>query len=172
MPKIIRSLKICPFPFTLPVLGPSYVLALVLILGYPLSAFPAVQARYTQEKRCLALTMYWEAREEGRKGMTAVGWVVLNRVKSKKFPNSICEVVHQKRRKRKCQFSFWCDGKSDIPKNPKVWGVANHLARKLLSKPPRDPTRGALFFHADRIPVPWTIQRKRTIHLGPHIYYR
>jgi spore germination cell wall hydrolase CwlJ-like protein len=148
------------------------MLVFTLALGHPLLAFSAGQPRYTQEKRCLTLAMYWEAREEGRKGMTAIGWVILNRLKSKKFPRTICEVVRQKRTKRRCQFAFWCDGRSDEPKNRKVWKMANHLAAKLLSKPPRDPTRGALFFHSDRIRVPWAIKRKRTVHLGCHIYYR
>lgn len=45
--------------------------------------------------RCMALNLYWEARSEGREGMLAVGWVVLNRVAHPKFPNTVCGVIQQ-----------------------------------------------------------------------------
>ncbi len=45
--------------------------------------------------RCMALNLYWEARSEGREGMLAVGWVVLNRMAHPKFPNTVCEVIQQ-----------------------------------------------------------------------------
>lgn len=45
--------------------------------------------------RCMADNLYQEARGETIEGVVAVGQVVLNRVKSPKWPNSICEVVYQ-----------------------------------------------------------------------------
>ena len=44
---------------------------------------------------CLALNMYHEARGQGSAGLLGVSSVVLNRVKDKRFPNTICEVVEQ-----------------------------------------------------------------------------
>ena len=70
-----------------------------------------------EEQQCLALAMYWEARGEGRHGMIAVGWTILNRAKSENFPATPCVVVYQGGERSPCQFSWWCDGKSDQPRD-------------------------------------------------------
>lgn len=121
---------------------------------------------------CLSLAMYWEARGEGRRGMMAVGSVVLNRVQSHQFPNSICSVVYEGGEKPPCQFSWWCDGKSDQPRNKYSWTRARVIAADLLFDPPPDPTHGALFYHSKRIRVPWKRKRDRTTQIGNHIFYR
>ena len=86
--------------------------------------------------RCMAQNIYFEARAESMLGKTAVGFVTINRVNDKRFPNTVCEVVHQGPhreswktkqdetladedriyypRKHRCQFSWYCDGKKDI----------------------------------------------------------
>ena len=88
------------------------------------------------EIRCMAQNIYFEARAESMLGKTAVGFVTINRVNDKRFPNTVCEVVHQGPhreswktkqdetltdedriyypRKHRCQFSWYCDGKKDI----------------------------------------------------------
>ena len=48
-----------------------------------------------KQATCLAKNMYYEARSQGLAGQLAVSLVVLNRVKDDRFPNTICEVVHQ-----------------------------------------------------------------------------
>jgi hypothetical protein len=48
-----------------------------------------------EEARCLALAMYWEAKDQGREGMLAVGSVVLNRMRHEEFPDAPCEVVRE-----------------------------------------------------------------------------
>jgi|MDTD01.2.fsa_nt_gb N-acetylmuramoyl-L-alanine amidase len=132
-----------------------------------------VQKHYTDDDlQCLAATMYFEARAEGTEGMRAVAAVVLNRVRHPAFPQTICGVVHQGGEQAGCQFSYWCDGKSDIPKNAKVWTEAKALAREILSASIADPTGGALFFHAKFIPTPWVAKRTRTVQIGRHIFYR
>ena len=76
----------------------------------------AVQADPVQ-KHCLAEAMYFEARNQGWKGMLAVGVVIQNRVKDPRYPSDICSVVRQGKYwqghpvKHKCQFSYYCDGK-------------------------------------------------------------
>ena len=124
------------------------------------------------EQECLALAMYWEARGEGRQGMIAVGWTVLNRSRSALFPASPCAVVYQGGERGPCQFSWWCDGKSDRPRNRYSWTRARIIAAELLIDPPRDPTAGALFYHSSRIPGPWKRRRVRTARIGNHIFYR
>ncbi len=118
----------------------------------------------------MALTLYWEARGEGRKGMTAVGWTVLNRVKHREFPSTVCGVAYQGGETPPCQFSWWCDGRSDHPGERESWRTALTLAGELLSRPPSDPTHGALFYHSTAIKAPW--KRNRTAKIGSHIFYR
>lgn len=45
---------------------------------------------------CMARAMYFESNRSSRDGMIAVGSVVMNRVKSAAFPNTVCSVVSQK----------------------------------------------------------------------------
>jgi spore germination cell wall hydrolase CwlJ-like protein len=124
------------------------------------------------EQQCLALAMYWEARGEGRPGMVAVGWIILNRAGSQHFPATPCAVVYQGSERSPCQFSWWCDGKSDRPRNRNSWTKARIIAAEILVNPPRDPTNGALFYHSNRIPLPWRRPRVRTVRIGNHIFYR
>ena len=152
--------------------------AALLILFCWLCRAGAAATPETREQAvgCLALTMYWEAKAEGRAGMLAVAAVVLNRVADPKFPGSVCGVVRQGGQQPPCQFSWWCDGKSDQPTEADAWSCAEGLARTLLADPAkaaqRDPTRGALFFHSARISTPWVVPRQRTVRIGHHIFYR
>ncbi|MCB1971526.1 MAG: cell wall hydrolase [Geminicoccaceae bacterium] len=99
-----------------------------------------------EAKRLFALNMYHEARSEGREGMVAIGWVVLNRVADPKYPDTITGVITQKRG-RHCEWGWWCDGKSDKPTEPKMWEMAQSLTDEMLgANPPADPTGGALWF--------------------------
>lgn len=121
-------------------------------------------------RHCMALTMYWEARGEGRDGMLAVGWVVLNRVDDHRFPDTVCGVVHQGGENPPCQFSWWCDGRNDRPTSRAQWDAARVLADELLTARPPDRTRGALFFHNASIESPW--RRTRMARIGDHVFYR
>lgn len=88
-----------------------------------------------QDLECLALNIYHEARGESVEGMVAVGQIVLNRKENAQFPNTICGVVKHDRsggKKGKCQFSWWCDGKSDDPTNKTSWNISESVAEALL----------------------------------------
>ena len=124
----------------------------------------------SQAQHCVALAMYWEARGEGHRGMLAVGSVVLNRVEDDRFPNSVCGVVYQGGETPPCQFSWWCDGKSDRPTNGELWASSLSIADELLTARPSDPTHDALFFHNTSIQSPW--RRDRTARIGNHVFYR
>ena len=63
----------------------------------------------------MALNIFFEARSEPIQGQIAVAEVTLNRVASDDYPNTICEVVLQEN-SQGCQFSWWCDSKSDYAK--------------------------------------------------------
>jgi len=148
------------------------LLALGLALGSLLAAPADASTRSAQQARCLALAMYWEAKSEGEQGMTAVAAVVLNRVAHPQFPATVCAVVKQGGEAPPCQFSWWCDGKSDRPVEARAWATASRIATRALQQPPSDPTRGALFFHNNAIETPWKRSRHRTVQIGRHIFYR
>lgn len=126
------------------------------------------------EFRCLALNVYWEARSEPSLGQFAVAAVTLNRVAHKRFPGTICGVVQQggAERRHRCQFSWWCDGKSDVPTNNVAWQAAKSIAYTALLFDPPDPTDGALWYHADYVSPAWRKAMAHTATIGRHIYYR
>ena len=126
------------------------------------------------EFQCLALNVYWEARSEASMGQFAVAAVTLNRVANKRFPGTVCGVVRQggAKRRNRCQFSWWCDGKSDIPTNNAAWQAAKSIAYTALFFDPPDPTDGALWYHADYVKPSWTRAMSHTATIGRHIYYR
>lgn len=151
-------------------------LTVLLIVAASLSACASDPQQSTQaasgqaDVDCLALAMYFEARGEGAKGMQAVGSVVLNRVKHNGFPATVCKVIREGGEKRGCQFSWWCDGKSDKPTNLTLWKSAQSVASDLLRGKRSDPTRGAIFFHNTSIDPKWPY--KRTVTIGRHVFYR
>ena len=70
------------------------------------------------EIECMAKNIYFEAAIESTAGQLAVAQVTLNRVKSKHYPNTVCEVVYEgphhasgHPKRDRCQFSWYCDGK-------------------------------------------------------------
>jgi N-acetylmuramoyl-L-alanine amidase len=130
------------------------------------------QPKDQAELECLAKTIYFEARGESEQGQRAVAAVVLNRVKSPQFPDTVCEVVHQGGTDgRDCQFSWWCDGLHDEPRDVNAWIRAATIAREMIHGAP-DPTNGALYFHTKNVSPSWRTQLRRLATIGAHIYYR
>jgi len=131
--------------------------------------------------------MYYEARNQGTAGILSVSAVVLNRVADTRFPNTVCGVVEQgptrpswkdpKVRfpiKHRCQFSWYCDGKSDKPKNKKQYKYFKNIARSLLTKEIDfiDITDGAIFYHADYVRPSWAKTKTKTVEIQDHIFYK
>ena len=137
------------------------------IFKRPTPAAPA------EEIECLALNIYFEARGEPVTGQLAVGHVVMNRVASARFPSTVCGVVQQggELRRYRCQFSWWCDGLSDRPDDAGAWEDSKDLAGKILAGGLEDPTRGALWYHADRVTPDWQTDIVRQGKIGRHIFY-
>ena len=109
-----------------------FVLFVILVL-----CFKNAQA---DEVNCLALNIYHEARNQPLVGKLAVAQVTINRVNDNRFPDTLCAVVMQGFYhnhfpiKHKCQFSWWCDGKSDKPKDKESWQKIQILAFKIKKK--------------------------------------
>ena len=123
--------------------------------------------------RCMALNIYFEARGEPLLGKIAVGHVVLNRVAARKFPGKVCAVIQQggEVRRHRCQFSWWCDGRSDTPRNKRLWEKSAELALNVYWGQSEDPTEGALWYHADYVKPYWRKVYERGPKIGRHIFY-
>ncbi len=125
------------------------------------------------EWQCLAEALYFEARSETLAGQLAVGEVILNRVDSDLFPNSICGVVQQgSHRLNACQFSYNCDGKAEHFSEPIAFARAGKLAHMMLEGTARVLTDGATYYHAATVNPSWANQFERTAVIGDHYFYR
>ena len=134
---------------------------------------------YGDDRKCLTENIYFEARGQGQAGWLAVAQVTQNRVDDKRFPNTICEVVKQGLTyasgdpiRNKCQFSWFCDGKSDKPKNTKVYNEISELVNYILDYDVIDITDGATHYHADYVRPSWAKTKTKTIEIEDHIFYR
>ena len=131
---------------------------------------------------CLALNTYHEAKNQSMIGPVATAQVVMNRVADRRYPNTVCEVVKQGPKykgsdvpvRHKCQFSWFCDGKSDEPKkDSKEWRMAQEYARIVLSgRIVLDVTEGATHYHATYVKPSWAKTKTRTTRIESHIFYR
>jgi spore germination cell wall hydrolase CwlJ-like protein len=130
-------------------------------------------AEFDASLHCLALNVYHEARSEPETGQLAVAAVTLNRVRSEGYPDSVCEVVKQGGEQRhRCQFSWWCDGKSDRPTEPEAWNNAKRISRLALLGLTEDPTNEALYYHATYVQPRWSKKMERTARIDQHVFYR
>jgi len=125
---------------------------------------------------CLARNVYYEARGEPEKGKRAVAKVTLNRVKSSRFPNNICDAVYEqrwdKRRRRYVGAFAWTEFDSVPSPKSKQWRKAWEAAETVYQNPESVQLKGALFYHATRIKPRWAKQKKRIKKIGRHIFYR
>lgn len=126
------------------------------------------------EQSCLSRAIYFEARSESELGQLAVAKVILNRVKDRNYPNTICGVVYQgAERKNACQFSFACDGQSDNPKIGAAWNQSKRVASRALGGASDvQVISTATHYHADYVQPKWSTTMRRLIKIGRHIFYR
>ena len=122
---------------------------------------------------CLTAAIYYEARSEPIDGQRAVAQVVLNRVRDRAFPKSICGVVYQgAERQTGCQFSFTCDGSLHQPREPAAWARASAVAQAALAGMVYAPVGAATFYHANYVLPWWASSLNRIGAIGSHIFYR
>lgn len=132
------------------------------------------QAEFEErERRCLATAIYFEARGEPERGQIAVAQVILNRVRSPLFPQTICGVVYQGQMRKGCQFSFACDGRSDNPRNKAQWETSQTLSRRIMSGELWLPEVGySTFYHANYVSPRWARRMSKVDRIGAHIFYK
>lgn len=148
---------------------------------------PNVTEFDTPQIYCLALNIYHESRSSNLADMAAVADVVMNRVKDKRYPGTICEVVKQGQiskwykdqknkevpLKNRCQFSWFCDGKSDEPKNKDSWEQAKLIAYQMVRHGRYiGISEGATHYHATYVNPNWASSFTLIGRIGEHIFYR
>ena len=130
---------------------------------------------------CMALNLNHEARNQSLLGNIAVAEVVLNRVDDDRYPDTICEVVRQgptyKWRpqlpvKHRCQFSWFCDGKTDVPNDPYAWERSLAIAQDMVDMGQTGLLEGATHYHSIRVFPEWRKTKTRIVKIEDHIFYR
>ena len=118
------------------------------------------------ELHCLALNVYHEARGESEAGKFAVAAVTMNRVASRRFPDTVCAVVWQRG-----QFSWTEDGRPDTPYEQGAWREAVKVA-SLVYKSGRPSNVGAAtYYHARNVTPGWARGETPVAKVGRHIFY-
>ena len=129
---------------------------------------------------CLALNVYYDARNQPLHGQMAVAEVVMNRVVNNKFPDTICEVVKEGPTyswkpdfpvRNRCQFSWYCDGKSDLPIEAEAWETARIVAKDILANRPMI-LKGATHYHAVNVNPNWAKTKTFVRRVGDHLFYK
>lgn len=118
--------------------------------------------RYThQDIECLAQNIYHEARGEGRIGQLAVAQVTLNRLATRGFPDTICEVVYQYK-----QFSW------TLNKKPKADEHSRRIALEALYSDHELTDFEATHFHTHQVKPTWRRGLEKLETIGNHVFYK
>ena len=159
----------------------TYLMAAVmLVVASAANAKGLFDAETRPQEWCLAQNIYYEARGSSRADQIAVADVVINRVQDERYPDSICEVVQQgeqhangQMKRNRCQFSWYCDGKSDWPTNMDAWVIAQQIAHNMITYGDhRGLTEGATHYHANYVKPSWARTLTLTGTIGVHKFYR
>lgn len=126
-----------------------------------------------REHRCMSEAIYYEARGETHRGQVAVAEVIMNRVRSKHYPNSVCGVVYQgSHRATGCQFTFTCDGSLGHRPRGRAWERAQHVATQVMEGFTRPITQRATHYHTTAVDPVWSAGLVQTTQVGVHVFYR
>ena len=130
---------------------------------------------------CLALNVYHESKNQSLIGQIAVAQVTMNRVYDERYPNNICDVVKQGLTykwnpsipiRNKCQFSWYCDGKSDVPNDNLAWETALMVSNGVYYGNLDDFVEGATHYHAYYVNPSWASSKTYITRIDDHIFYR
>ena len=108
----------------------------------------------------LAKAIYAEGRGESYTGQVAIGAVIMNRVKSPSFPNTISGVIYQKG-----AFTAVTDGQIDLEPNQTAYNAARDAINGW------DPTYGCLYYYNPAVATSsWIFNRKTVTVIGKHVF--
>lgn len=112
------------------------------------------------------MNVYWEARSQSIAGQVAVAQVTMQRVKSSDYPNDVCSVVYQHK-----QFSWYWDGKSDVPEESEAWNRAQMVAEGVISGSGHSDLEGVTHYHALYVKPYWAKYMTMVAQIEDHIFY-
>lgn len=125
-------------------------------------------AELTEQMRCLAGAVYFEARGEPLQGQLAVAEVIINRASDSRWPASYCGVVYQR-----SQFSFVRGGQMPrIPTSKKTWHRAKAVAQIAHDNLWQSEANEAVYFHANYVRPKWSRKKTRVARIDTHVFYR
>ena len=173
----------------------NYLIAIVIGINSAGHTKPHDVRIINEEVYCLAQNIYFEAGNQPFAGKVAVGEVTIQRVHDSRYPNNICGVVYEgplteswKTRqhdnlsdqdriyypkRHKCQFSWYCDGKSDEIKYRQTWETSILAAQQALhNQLSRTLTEGATHYHATYVNPSWAKKIDFIIQIGDHRFYK
>lgn len=150
---------------------------MLIAISIPSLTYSLIETKNTQRDiKCLALNIYHEARGETTKGQMAVAKVTLNRVASKRYPGTVCDVVYEKRwdkiRKRYVGAFSWTEFDEPPKVKSKAWYRAWNVAEVVYNEKEQIDLDGALFYHAKHIKPSWARKKKPVTHIGSHVFYK
>jgi N-acetylmuramoyl-L-alanine amidase len=154
----------------------ALVLALRSAIAYQEDRRNKVREFHRQSLTCLARNIYFEARGEPIAGQYAVAEVTMNRRASRLYPNTVCEVVHQKNwdpiRGRYVSAFSWTEFDSVPDPVGEEWRRALVIAEAVYYQRYTPILQGATHFHATYIKPDWAAQKRRVAKIGRHVFYR
>ena len=132
---------------------------------------------------CMAQNIYFEAGNQPLAGKIAVAQVVLNRLEHPNYPTTMCDVIYQAKWKEnwlgkmvpirnQCQFSWFCDGKSDDPVDSPTWMLSLHVARDVVQGKYGDITEGSTHYHSIYVHPYWADSLNETVVINEHVFYK
>jgi hypothetical protein len=145
--------------------GPDAAILPGKTLSATVTALKGEQVEVDRQLHCLATAVYHESKGEPLEGQLAVAQVILNRVESGRFADSVCGVVHQPK-----QFSFV--GQNVKRRSANAWDTAVAVARIARQGSWRQVAPNALFFHATYASPSWRMVKQKIAAVGMHIFYR
>ena len=161
----------------------SSIIPIVPELPATLNPVKIPQEIITDQVQCLSKNIYFEAATQSTAGKLAVAFVTKNRVDSERFPNTFCEVIYEglhwasgHPKRDRCQFSWYCDGMGDNPRNGRAWESSQSIAKWFYDHQDRlmDITDGATHYHADwmeKYPK-WAHKYRKNVRIDDHIFYK
>ena len=126
----------------------------------------ALDCGIVDAQTCLALNVYHEARNQSVSGQVAVAQITMNRVHSASYPDDVCEVVYDHK-----QFSWYWDGKSDVPHNMEAWEKSQLIASAVIAGSGHADLVDVMHYHAVYVEPYWTGGMRLVAHIDDHMFY-
>ena len=152
-----------------------HVLGLDAVKAAPAAIFRGITALDGYRAlNCLTNAVYYEAGNEPEDGQRAVAQVVLNRVRSRLWPDTVCGVVYEgsERLDYKCQFTFSCDGSMARMPDAAAWARSRRIAQDALTGRVYAPVGLATHYHTLAVRPDWASALQPVAVVGAHIFYR